>query len=160
MERCVILFGYIACFVLLPLQIGAALLYIVGRQFFDFPATPLQELEWQFFTASVFFTIGFAYLSDRHVRIDIVREKLGVRKRAWIELTGFLIAILPFCVIVIWQGFQETWTAFILDERSRAALGLGYRWIIKSTVPLGALFLLLAGIVVFQRNVNVLRGRT
>ena len=159
MERCVVLFGHIACFVLLPLQIFAALSYIVGLQFFSIPATPLQELEWQLFTACVFLMIGFAYLLDRHVRVDIVRERFGIRTRAWIELTGFLIAVLPFCVLLIWQGSLETWSAFVTGERSRAALGLEYRWIVKATVPLGALFLLLAGIVVFQRNLNLLRGR-
>jgi TRAP-type mannitol/chloroaromatic compound transport system permease small subunit len=159
MERCVVLFGYLACFVLLPLQILFALFYIVGRQFLNIPATPIQELEWQLFTACVFFTIGFAYLRDRHVRIDIVREKLDARTHARIELTGFLLAIVPFCLIVIWQGCLETWAAYISGEHSRASLGLAYRWIVKSTVPLGALFLLLAGIVVFRRNLKFLRDR-
>ena len=159
MERCVLLFGYIACFILLPLQILCALFYIVGRQFLNIPATPLQELEWQLFTACLFFVIGFAYLLDRHVRIDIVREKLGARKRAWIELMGFLVAILPFCAIFIWQGSLEAWSAFISGEHSRASMGLGYKWIIKATVPLGALFLLLAGVVVFRRNVKLLRDQ-
>ncbi len=157
MERCVVVFGYIACFVLLPLQILCALFYIVGRQFYIIPATPIQELEWQLFTAGVFFVIGFAYLMDRHVRIDIVREKLGARKRAWIEAIGFLVAIVPFCVLFIWQGALETWTAFTLGEHSRASMGLAYRWVIKATVPLGALFLLLAGVIVFRRNLNVIR---
>ena len=159
MKRCVVFFGYIACFVLLPLQIVTALTYIVGRQFFDIPATPLQELEWHLFTACVFFTIGFAYLQDRHVRIDIVRERLGARTRAWIELIGFVIAVLPFCALFIWQGSVETWASFVAGERSRAALGLEYRWVIRATVPLGALLLLIAGILVFQRNVKLLRGR-
>lgn len=159
MKRCVVFFGYVACFVLLPLQIVIALAYIVGRQFFNIPATPLQELEWHLFTGCVFLTIGFAYLQDRHVRIDIVREKLGVRTRAWIEAIGFLVAILPFCVLFIWQGSLETWAAFVTGERSRAALGLEYRWIIRATVPLGALLLLMAGLLVFHRNMKLLRGR-
>jgi len=160
MERCVILFGNIACFVLLPLQIICALFYIVGRQFYNIPATPIQELEWQLFTACVFFVIGFAYLLDRHVRIDIVREKLGARQRAWIEVTGFVVAILPFCMLLIWQGSLEAWTALMSGEHSRASLGLAYRWIIKATLPLGALFLLFAGVVVFRRNLKLLRDRS
>lgn len=158
MERCVVLFGYIACFILLPLQILIALFFIIGRQFLDIPSTALQELEWQLFTACVFLLIGFAYLYDRHVRIDIFREKFSPRKRAWIELAGFFLAILPVSVLFIWQGSMETWTSFVWHEHSRATLGLGYKWIIKATVPLGAAFLLLAGIVVFKRNLKLLRS--
>ncbi len=159
MERCVVFFGYVACFVLLPLQILVALFFIVGRQFLDIPATALQELEWQLFTACVFFLIGFTYLTDRHVRIDILREKFSPRKRAWIELVGFFVAILPVSSLFIWQGSVETWTSFVWHEHSRATLGLGFKWIIKSTVPLGAVFLLLAGIAVFKRNLKLLIGR-
>lgn len=130
--------------------------YIVGRQFTRLPSTPIQELEWHFFTALVFFTIGFAYLHDRHVRIDILRDGFSERKRAWIEVIGFFVALLPFCLLIIWQGSLSTWSAFLSDERSRAAMGLDYRWIIKSSVPIGALFLLLSGIVVVRRCLRVL----
>jgi TRAP-type mannitol/chloroaromatic compound transport system permease small subunit len=160
MQRIVTLFGHIACFILLPLQILIALFFIVGRQFLDIPATALQELEWQLFTACVFLLIGLAYLHDRHVRIDIFREKFSRRTRAWIELAGFFVAILPVSVLFIWQGSMETWTAFVWHEHSRATLGLGYKWIIKATVPLGATFLLLAGMVVFNRNLKFLRNGT
>lgn len=159
MERCVVVFGRIACFVLLPLQILTALFFIVGRQFLDIPSTALQELEWQLFTACVFLLIGFAYLHDRHVRIDIFRENFSARKRAWIELAGFFVAILPVSILFIWQGTMETWTSFVWHEHSRATLGLGFKWIIKATVPLGAALLLLAGIVVFKRNLKLLQER-
>jgi len=156
MERCVVVIGNIACFVLLPLQILVALFFIVGRQFLDIPATALQELEWQLFTACVFLLIGFAYLADRHVRIDILRERFTTRQRAWVEVAGFFFAILPVSVLFIWQGSMETWTSFVWHEHSRATLGLGFKWVIKATVPLGAVFLLLAGMVVFKRNLKLL----
>jgi TRAP-type mannitol/chloroaromatic compound transport system permease small subunit len=159
MERCVVFFGNIACFVLLPLQILVALFFIVGRQLLDIPETALQELEWQLFTACVFLLIGFTYLADRHVRIDILREKFSTRRQAWIELAGFFLVILPVSVLFIWQGSMETWTSFVWHEHSRATLGLGFKWIIKATVPLGAMFLLFAGIVVFKRNLKFLLDR-
>lgn len=157
LENIVVFVGKFACFVLLPAQALVALFYIVGRQFFHFAGTPFQELEWHFFTALVFFTLGFAYLADRHVRIDILREKMNVRMRAWIEMIGFAVAIVPFCLIIIWYGYLDAWGAFQDGESSRAALGLPHRWIIKSTLPLGALFLLAASTVVFFRNLDIIR---
>lgn len=44
----------------------------------------------------------------------------------------------------------------MIGERSRAALGLSNRWIIKSMIPAGALLLLLAGLDVTFRNIKLL----
>ncbi len=158
LEASVRLVGIAACWVFIPGQILVSMIHIVGRRIFHFSVTPLQELEWHFVVAIIFLALGLAYLSDRHVRIDILREKMSAAARSWIEVAGFFIAILPFCLVVIYYGTNYAWDAFEIGERSLAALGLPYRWIIKSVVPLGALFLLLAGIVVTSRNIAVFRG--
>ena len=147
-----------AC-ILIPAQLVVSITYVVGRRLFNVPITPLQELEWHFFFALVFLTLGAALLADRHVRIDIVRDRLSPRSRAWIEIVGFVIALLPFCAALIYFGTTAAWESFLIGERSRVALGLPWRWIIKSFVPLGGLLLLLSGIVVTGRNVEVLLSK-
>ena len=147
--------GLAAACVLLPLQILVSVGYVVARQFLHFQATPYQGLEWHLFFAFVFLTFGSTYLADRHVRIDIARDRLSERTRAAIEIGGFFLALLPFCLIIIYLGTLAAWDAFALGERSRAALGLPHRWIIKSTIPLGAFLLLLAGVVVTLRNIEI-----
>jgi TRAP-type mannitol/chloroaromatic compound transport system permease small subunit len=150
--------GIAACWIFIPGQILVAIFHILGRRVFVFPGTPLQELEWHFFVALIFLALGLTYLSDRHVRIDIAREWMGQRACAWIETIGFFFALLPFCLIVIYVGFDYTWQAFETGERSRASLGLPYRWIVKSAVPIGFTILLLAGVVVVIKSSRILRG--
>ncbi len=152
--------GITACWVFIPAQILISVGHIIGRRLFAFSGTPLQELEWHLFVATIFFCFGLAYLSDRHVRIDILRDRLGAASRARIEVVGFFIAILPFCLVTIYFGTEYAVDSFEMGERSRAALGLPHRWIIKSVIPLGALFLLVAGIVVVSRNIAILRGNS
>lgn len=148
--------GLFAAYVLLPIQIVLSVGYVVARQFLHFQLTPLQELEWHLFFALVFLTLGSAYLSDRHVRIDIVRDRMNERTRAAIEILGFFLALLPFTLILLYLGSIPAWDAFVIGERSRAPLGLSHRWIIKSLIPIGALLLLLAGTVVTARNFKLL----
>ena len=148
--------GVVAACVLLPMQIVLGVGYVIARKFLSFQLTPFQELEWHLFFALVFLTLGSAYLADRHVRIDIVRDRLSERTRAVIEIGGFLLALLPFCLIIVYLGTLTTWDAFIIGERSRAPLGLSDRWIIKAMIPIGALLLLLAGTVVATRNLKLL----
>ena len=149
--------GVVAAWIAIPGQIVVAVSYIVGRQFFLLPGTRMQELEWHFFVALVFMSFGMALLADRHVRIDIARHRMSERSRAMIEIIGFFIAVLPFCILLVYLGTANAWAAFWLGERSPAALGLPSRWIVKSTFPIGALLLLLAGAVVTSRNVAILR---
>jgi TRAP-type mannitol/chloroaromatic compound transport system permease small subunit len=148
--------GLGAAYILLPIQIVLSVGYVVARKFSHFQLTPWQELEWHLFFALVFLTLGSAYLADRHVRIDIVRDRMSVRSRAMIEIAGFFLALLPFSLILLYLGTTPAWDAFILGERSRAPLGLSHRWIIKSMIPIGALLLLLAGVVVTLRNIRIL----
>jgi TRAP-type mannitol/chloroaromatic compound transport system permease small subunit len=148
--------GLVAACVLLPAQIVLSAGSVIARRFLHFQLTPLQELEWHLFFALVFLTLGSAYLADRHVRIDILRDRMSARTRAVIEIGGFFLALLPFSLVVIYLGTIPVWDAFTVGERSRAPLGLSHRWIIKSMIPVGALLLLLAGLVVTFRNFKLL----
>jgi TRAP-type mannitol/chloroaromatic compound transport system permease small subunit len=145
--------------VMLPLLIGVSVYDIIGRQFYNTGSTRLQELEWHLFFGLVLASIGYAYLRDAHVRIDVFRDRASDRTKAKVEALGYVFALVPFCLVVIVYGGQLAWLAYVADERSRAALGLPMRWIIKSALPLGGLLLLLAGTTVFARNALFLLGR-
>lgn len=151
--------GVLAACVLIPAQLAVATTYVIGRQFLLLPATRLQELEWHFFMILVFLTLGLAYLDDRHVRIDVLRERFSPRTKAWIEVIGVVVALVPFCLVVIYVGSRAAWQSFLIGEASRSPTGLPYRWIIRAVLPLGALFLLAAGSFVAARNIEILRRR-
>ena len=75
---------------------------VLSRKFgFQVPgmgSTRLQELEWQLHTAIFCFWLGFAYIRNAHVRIDIAVAQAKPRTRALIELAGclgFAIPVLP-----------------------------------------------------------------
>ncbi|WP_193367920.1 TRAP transporter small permease subunit [Pelagibius marinus] len=144
--------------VILPLLIGVSVYDIIGRQFYNTGSTRLQELEWHLFLTLVMVSIGYAYLRDIHVRIDVFRDRASDRTKAIVEIVGYFVALVPFCLVVVAYGSELAAMAFTTGERSRAAMGLPMRWIIKSTLPFGALILLLAGSCAFGRNVLFLLG--
>lgn len=136
--------GYIAAFVFLPGLTLTSIFDIATRRFLQLGSTPLQELTWHFFFACVMFGIGYTYIVDKHVRVDIVRERLPARWRRRIERLLIVILLIPLSLIIFWFGARMTWLSYMQDEGSRAALGLSARWIIKSALPIGALLLFLA----------------
>jgi len=144
--------------IVLPLLIGISVYDIIGRQFYNTGSTRLQGLEWHLFLTLVMTSIGYAYIRDIHVRIDVFRDRATDRTKAIIEVIGYIVALVPFCLVVVVYGSELALMSFATDERSRAAMGLPMRWIIKSTLPFGALVLLLAGSCAFARNILFLLG--
>lgn len=121
---------------------------VVFRKFgvVDFPYTKAQELEWHLHTAIFSFWMGFNYVVNAHPRVDSYTDRLGFRRKAWIEFVGCLIFALPYTAVLLWYGWDFVKTAWVFNESSDAALGLPYRWIIKGILYAG-FWLLLLGIV-------------
>jgi len=143
-RKLVLLGGKLSAWLFLPMLTLVAIFDITTRRVLQLGSTPLQELEWHFFFAGVTFALGYAYLKDKHVRIDILREHVSPRTRLWIERILLVTVMIPFALVIIWFGGRMTWLSYVQGEGSRAALGLPYRWIVKATLPIGAVLLFLA----------------
>ena len=145
-EKLVSIGGTIAAYVFLPGLILTSIFDITTRRFLQLGSTPLQELTWHFFFACVMFGIGYTYLKNGHVRVDIVRERLSKRLRTRIERVLLITLLIPLSLVLVWFGSRVAWLSYVQDEGSRAALGLSARWIVKSALPVGALLLFLAAV--------------
>ena len=77
LEKIVTFFGKMGSWLAIPL-IFIIIFDIVTRRFFILGSTKLQEMEWHLHTALFLLVLGYAYLKDSHVRIEIVREKYSI----------------------------------------------------------------------------------
>ncbi|MCZ6728764.1 MAG: TRAP transporter small permease subunit [SAR324 cluster bacterium] len=123
-----------------------------------FESTIIQELEWHFHTALFALVLGYGYINNRHVRVDLVRENLSFRKQAWIEFLGCTFFLVPFTSIVVWFAAEYAFGAFMTNEISASTVGLSHRWIIKSVLVVGLIFAAVSGIAVWLQTVLVLFG--
>jgi TRAP-type mannitol/chloroaromatic compound transport system permease small subunit len=127
----------------------------VGR---IFGSTLLQELEWHFHTALFALVLGYGYIWNTHVRVDLVRENLAFRKKAWLELFGLTFFMIPYCLIVIWFAWIYAYDSFMIHEISASQVGLAHRWIIKSVLVVGLIIAALSGVAVWLQVAIVLWG--
>jgi TRAP-type mannitol/chloroaromatic compound transport system permease small subunit len=123
-----------------------------------FESTLLQELEWHFHTALFALVLGYGTVYNRHVRVDLVREKLAFRKQAWIEFVGTTLGMIPYTAIVLYFTLNFAYESWVINEISASQVGLSHRWIIKSVLAFGLLVGLLSGIAVWLQSVLVLFG--
>ena len=131
---------------------------VVTRRFLVLGSTKLQELEWHLHAVLFLLCIGWAYMKDAHVRIEIVHERLPRKAQLWIEMLGCLLFLVPYCLIVFYHGINWWEKSWNLGEMSDSATGLPHRWIIKASLPIGIVFIFLAAVSVFLRKFVELFG--
>ena len=134
-----------------------------------FDSTLLQELEWHSHTALFALVLGFGYVWNTHVRVDLLRETLAFRKKAWLEFIGITIFLVPFTCVIIYFAFMYTYDSWTFNrdpscawwqcgEISASLVGLSHRWMIKSVLVIGLIVALLAGIAVWLQVAIALFG--
>ncbi len=169
LDRVVEAVGGLAKWLVLPL-IAVTLYDVVTRKFIGFQlwvgeyvgdalnSTKLQELEWHFHAALFALCLGFGYLRNAHVRVDLVSEKLKPRSRAWIEFLGCVVFLIPYTCVVIYFAYNFALDAYVQGEISASMIGLTHRWIIKGVLFVGLVLALLAGVSVLLREFLFLFG--
>jgi TRAP-type mannitol/chloroaromatic compound transport system permease small subunit len=123
-----------------------------------FESTLLQELEWHVHTALFALVLGYGYVWNTHVRVDLVRETLAFRKKAWLEFIGLTFFMIPYCLTVIWFASIYAYDSFMIHEISASQVGLSHRWIIKSVLVFGLIVAALSGVAVWLQVAIVLWG--
>ena len=103
LEKIVSSFGKFGSWLAIPL-ISIIVFDIITRRFFVLGSTKLQEMEWHLHTSLFLLVLGYAYLKDAHVRIEIVREKYSVKVKAILETLGIIIFLIPYTILVIYFG--------------------------------------------------------
>ena len=139
-------------------KIGGLQVILVETFGRPFESTVLQELEWHFHTALFTLVLGYSYVRNRHVRVDLIREKLTFRTQAWIEFLGVSLFMIPYCLIVGYFALTFAWDSLLLMEKSASTVGLSYRWVIKSVLVFGMFVAFVSGVAVWLQTVIVLFG--
>jgi TRAP-type mannitol/chloroaromatic compound transport system permease small subunit len=121
--------------------------------------TKLQEMEWHLHATIFLLAFGYAYLSNAHVRVDLVREKLTPRKQMLTELFGLCLLALPYVGLLIFYAWGFVQTSYAQQEMSSAMTGLPYRWIIKSVFLAGVVLLCVSIVSTIIRLLIILCAR-
>lgn len=129
---------------------------VVLRYLFDFGSIALQEAI--LYLHASLFLLGAAYTLkvDAHVRVDIFYRHLSTRARAWIDLLGALLLLLPVCSFLLWISWDYVATAWSLREGSRETGGLPWVYLLKTLIPVAAGLLILQGVSQALRSLATL----
>lgn len=118
----------------------------------------LVELQWYLF--SVVFLLGapWALRQGAHVRVDILYERLSPKGRAWINVVGTVVLLLPFAALGVWTCWDFALDSIAAREGSNDPDGLA-RYPIKALLPLAFALLWLEAFALLLEQIAFLTGR-
>ena len=136
------------------LMVLVTFVVVVMRYLFDTGSIAMQESI--AYMHAVLFLTGAAWTlqQDAHVRVDIFYACWSERARAWVDLFGALLLLLPlmlFISYISWEYILDSWQ---VHEGSREAGGLPGVFVLKSFI------LVMTTLLVLQAIANILKAIT
>ncbi len=92
-----------------------------------------------------------------HVRVDVFYAHASPRARAFIDLVGALLLLLPFALALIWLSVPYAARSWAILERSQEASGLPLVFLLKTLIPFFAVMMALQGLAQAMRALSALR---
>ena len=104
------------------------------------------------------FLIGIPYTlkCDGHVRVDIFYSKMTPRNKAWVNLFGTVLFLLPVTLFIAWVSWDYVTASWGMREGSGEAGGLPGVYLLKANILLMTLLLIIEGISQFLLNLAFL----
>ncbi len=107
------------------------------------------------------FMLGAAYtlLHEDHVRVDVFYRTMSEQRRAWVDLIGVVIFLLPLCMLLAVRSYDFAAFSWSIQEASRESGGLPYPLvsILKSALVVMPIAVGLQGISLLLRSVATIR---
>ena len=125
---------------------GVIIYAVVSRYAFGMGSVTLEEVQWHLAGAGWLLGLGYTLVTDDHVRVDVIHERLSLKGQAWIELLGIVFLLLPFLALSVNEMIPYTFSSWEQGETSQAPAGLPYRWILKGIMTLAFVLLIIAAL--------------
>ncbi|WP_417481664.1 TRAP transporter small permease subunit [Maricaulis sp.] len=131
---------------------------VVQRYVFGYASTKLAESVIYMHALLFLLASASTLLSDGHVRVDIFYSKMDARGKAWVDLLGTYLALIPTSALILWSSTGYMNSTWRILERSREADGLPLVFALKTAIPLFAVLMILQGISMAARAALTISG--
>jgi TRAP-type mannitol/chloroaromatic compound transport system permease small subunit len=130
---------------------------VVLRYAFDVGFIWLQEL--YVWLHAIVFTgcAAYALKHDKHVRVDIFYARMSERGKAWVNLAGATLMILPWMAVTVWLCWPWVLSSWTMREASGMPDGMPAVYLLKAMLLVMAALLSLQAVVLAARSLRTIR---
>jgi TRAP-type mannitol/chloroaromatic compound transport system permease small subunit len=133
-------------------------LVVLGRYVYGVGSLMMQE--------SIIYMHGFLFMiaaaytlrEDGHVRVDILYREAHPKIKAWINLIGTLIFLLPMCYVIWTASLPYVQISWRILEGSRETSGIQGVYLLKTSILIFAVLMALQGVSIILRSILAIRG--
>ncbi|MDZ4842080.1 MAG: TRAP transporter small permease subunit [Hyphomicrobium aestuarii] len=129
----------------------------IARKLFGLGSNAWLETQWLLFSAVFLLAAPWTLAVNEHIRIDILTGRLSERRRAWLDLAGHVLFLMPVAAVVVWTSLPFALTSLAQNEGSSNFGGLP-QWPLKLLIPIAFGLLLLQAMSQIIKTVAVLAG--
>ena len=102
---------------------------------------------------------AYALKHDAHVRVDIFYSRMSARARAWVDLAGAVLMVLPWMAVLAWLVVPWIADSWSVGEGSGMPGGIPAVYLLKAMLFVMAVLLALQALALAARSVHILRRR-
>lgn len=117
----------------------------VMRYVFSYSSNAWLEIQWYLFAGCVMLGAAQVLRVNEHVRVDVIYGTLKSRSRAYIDLFGLTLFLMPAMLLFTYLSWPLFVSMFVSQEMSGNSGGL-IRWPAMMLLPLGFSLMVLQGI--------------
>lgn len=102
---------------------------------------------------------GYALKHDKHVRVDVFYARMSERAKAWVNLAGALLMILPWMAVTVWLVVPWLAQSWAMRESSGMPDGMPAVYLLKGMLVVMACLLSLQAVAIAARSLRILTRR-
>jgi TRAP-type mannitol/chloroaromatic compound transport system permease small subunit len=148
--------GRVVAWLCLPLM-GAMIYEVFARYWFTAPTAWAYDISRMVYGAM--FILGAAYALSKgvHIRSDFLYRKWSVKTQGRVDTALYLVCYFPAMIILLWVSSEWAWASLSRGERGTDTSWMPLLGPVKSTLPLGVVFLIVQGVSELLKSVHAAR---
>jgi TRAP-type mannitol/chloroaromatic compound transport system permease small subunit len=99
---------------------------------------------------------GYTLLVNAHVRVDILQARAGPVGKAWIDLFGHLVLLIPTMLALLYWSWPSVTKAWAILEGPISVGGIPGVFLLKSLIPAFCVLLIVQSLACLLRNILTL----
>ena len=103
---------------------------------------------------------GYTLVKEGHVRLDVFYREASERTKAWINLIGSLVFLLPFCIVNFDFAWSLVLNSWAVREGSIETTGLPYIYLFKTVILIFSILVVMEGLALAIRSLLTLTERS
>ncbi|WP_372425858.1 TRAP transporter small permease subunit [Salinarimonas chemoclinalis] len=124
---------------------------VLLRYLFGFSHMMLQEGVLYMHAVLFMLAAGYTLLIDGHVRVDVFYGRLRPRGKAWVDLLGGLVLLMPPLVVLAYYSWPSVRNSWAVLEGAISVGGIPASFLLKTLVPAFCVVVGLQGVAMILR---------